>query len=197
MTGPSLRQHVAPGLSAPMIVRPLGAEEIEERMSDLVALLRESVDNGASLGFLPPLTPDLGVRYWRSLPAEIQAGSRIVVCAFADGRLIGTGGLAFPWWPNAQHRAEVQKVMVAREFRGRGVGEALMLSLHREAQQRGRTLLTLHTRAGDPAETFYLRLGYRITGTIPGFTQGPSGERYDQLMLYQDFRSGETLKGRA
>ena len=106
-------------------------------------------------------------------------------------RLAGTGQLALPSWPNGRHRAEVQKVMVAASLQGLGIGRRLMEAMHDTARRRGRSLILLNTRRGDRAERFYRGIGYRDAGMIPGYSIGPEGESYDNLLLYQCLRSEE------
>jgi acetyltransferase len=170
-------------------VRLVAATEIEELLPALVDLLRESVNGGASLGFLPPLTRDDGRRYWLSLRAELRGGSRLLFAANESDRLLGTGQLVLPPWPNARHRAEVQKLLVAAAHRGHGIGRRLVHAMHGSAWRRGRSLLLLNARRGDPAETFYTRLGYREAGVIPGYTVGAAGEAYDNVAMYRRLRA--------
>jgi ribosomal protein S18 acetylase RimI-like enzyme len=169
-----------------IVVRPVISAEIGGLLSSLVVLLQESVNEGASLGFLPPLSADEGERYWRSLAPELDAGTRSLFGVFRANGVIGTGQLSLPSWPNAGHRAEIQKVMVATAARGRGVGRALAEALHAAARERGRSLLVLNTRRGEPPERFYRALGYQEVGVIPGYSAGPAGERYDNLTLFYD-----------
>jgi hypothetical protein len=75
--------------------------------------------------------------------------------------------------PNGAHRGEVSKLLVHPAARRRGIARALMTALHAEAARRGRSLLVLDTRTGDPSEALYLSLGYRTTGQIPHFCQHP------------------------
>ena len=50
---------------------------------------------------------------------------------------------------------------------------------------RGVTLLTLNTRAGDPPEALYLRLGYTLVGPIPAFAQNPDGSLNTTSIMYK------------
>jgi ribosomal protein S18 acetylase RimI-like enzyme len=169
----------------PSGVRLITSTDIETLLPELMDVLRESVHGGASLGFLPPLTQEEGRRYWRSLTPEVRGGSRMLFAATVAGRLVGSGQLALSSWPNGRHRAEVQKLMVAAAWRGRGIGGSLMKALHETARQLGRPLLLLNTRRGDRAERFYRGLGYKEVGLIPGYSIGPEGEAYDNLVMYQ------------
>jgi len=165
-------------------VRRIWPSEIEALMLSLVSVLRETVNGTDPLGFMPPITAGQAREYWLSLRPELYAGSRVLLAAFAERRLIGSAQLRLPTSPNGLHRAEVQKVFVGDTRRGRGVGRILMDALHDAARQHGRHLLLLNTRRGGRAEEFYKRLGYREIGVVPGYSLGPGGERYDSTALY-------------
>jgi ribosomal protein S18 acetylase RimI-like enzyme len=173
----------------PIEIRPVSPTELADLLPAFVDLLRDLVHGGSWLGFLPPLTHDEARNYWLSLLPEIHAGSRLLLAATSDGRVVGSGQLKFPPWPNAQHRAEIQKLFVDTSLRGQGVGRSLMAALHDAARQHGRSLLLLNTRHGGSAERFYRRLGYREVGVIPGYAAGPAGERYDDVSLYHELSS--------
>jgi acetyltransferase len=138
------------------------------------------------MGFLPPITHDQARDYWLSVRTELQSGNRLLLGAFSESGLVGSGQLSIPTRPNAPHRAEVEKLFVAVALRGRGIGKLLMTALHDAARQRGRYLVMLNTRCGSPAERFYRELGYLEVGPIPGWSLGAAGERYDHVILYQE-----------
>lgn len=172
-------------------VHLVASTELEHLLPALVVLLRESVNGGASLGFLPPLPHYEARRYWLSLGPELRGGSRLLFGAYVGDRLAGSGQLALPSWPTARHRAELNKVMVAAALRGHGIGRRLLQAIHDSAWQRGRSLLVLNARRGDPAETFYRRLGYREVGVIPGYMLGPAGKACDNISMYRSLRAEE------
>ena len=117
-------------------------------------LLRDSVDSGASIGFLAPLPAHEGHEFWRAVRSELADG-RILLGAYVEGKLVGSVQLAPVAKPNARHRAEVQKLMVLQASRGRGVAKALMAAIERKAAELGRWLLVLDTVARQPAEMLY------------------------------------------
>jgi GNAT superfamily N-acetyltransferase len=170
-------------------IRPVSADELAELTPSLTELLIDTVQGGASLGFLPPVTTVEARRYWLSIVPEVTDGRRLLVGAFLDGRIAGSAQLVLPGLPNAIHRAEVQKVFVHRALRGQGVGRWLMSAVHNAAREHGRSLTLLNTRRGGSAERFYKSLGYREVGVIPGYMLGPSGERIDSVMLYKELSS--------
>jgi acetyltransferase len=167
-------------------VREISPSEIDGILPSLIELFRECVNGGVPMGFLPPLTHDQARDYWRSVRAELETGRRLLIGAFTESGLVGSGQLSFPTRPNAPHRADVEKLFVAAALRGQGIGKLLMTALHDASLQRGRYLVMLNTRYGSPAERFYKELGYREVGPIPGWSLGPAGERYDHVILYQE-----------
>lgn len=168
----------------PLRTEGVGAGALDALVPGLVELLKESVDEGASLGFLPPLAREEAREYWESLRGELDAEKRVLIVAMLGEALVGSGQLALPPLPNARHRAEVHKLIVSSAVRSRGVGRALMVALHAEARRRGRTLLILNTRRGEYPELFYRRLGYEEIGVVPGYTVDARGDRHDTMLLY-------------
>lgn len=157
-------------------IERLDAKGIEAEAEALSALLKDAVDGDAGLGFLPPLAPEEARAYWRGevVPA-VAAGSRVVVVAREEGRVVGSAQLDLCRRPNGRHRAEVTKVMVRSDARRRGHGLALMRALDAEARREGRTLLHLDTYEGADAERLYLAAGYVRSGAIPAFARRGDG----------------------
>lgn len=157
-------------------LRSLPAAEVRAHETGLVALLRDTVDSGASIGFLPPLGADEARAYWREVAAAVDDGSRVLVVALTpDGGVVGAGQLDLATRANARHRAEVAKVMVHRRARRQGLGRAVMLALETEARRHGRTTLILDTREGDPSEALYRGLGWTFAGAIPRYARSATG----------------------
>src|SRR5262245_32330488 len=110
-------------------IGPLDPSAAAGAMDDLVDLLVDAVDDGASVGFLGPLARGDAERYWTERIAEVAAHNRVLLVAREDGRIVGSVQLAFASQQNAAHRAEVQRLLVHRRARRRGLGRALMLGL--------------------------------------------------------------------
>ena len=172
--------------SAPTVIRSITGLELVPLLPDLTDLFTEVVNGGSPLGFLAPITQETSRGYWISLIRELESGSRVLLVASSENIVVGSGQLSLSQRPNSPHRAELEKLFVARASRGRGIGRSLVQALHEAARQRGRTLIRLSTRHGEPAEEFYKSLGYVEVGVIPGWTIDRSGERYDHVELYQD-----------
>jgi GNAT superfamily N-acetyltransferase len=157
-------------------IETLTAAAAEAALPALMVLLRDAVDGGASVGFLPPVGDGDNRQYWTSVIAAIRSDTRVLVAARdADGRLVGSGQLGLEMRENGRHRAEVMKIMVLTEARRRGIGRALMLALEAEARRRDRTTLVLDTRAGDPSEALYALLGWVPFGVVPRYARSGDG----------------------
>jgi ribosomal protein S18 acetylase RimI-like enzyme len=158
-----------------MNIELLDSRAAQRRMDDLIELLQDAVDSGASVGFLPPLSREAASEYWRAAFADVDAGRRLLLGALSGERLVGSVQLELATKPNALHRAEVQRLLVHRDSRRQGIGERLMRRLEALAVERGRSLLVLDTRHGDPSELLYRKLGYTKAGMIPGYARSADG----------------------
>ena len=139
----------------------------------LADVLHAVVHNGAGVSFIVPFSLDDGRAFWteKVLPG-VRAGTRRVLVARLDDRIVGTVQLDLATPPNQHHRAEVAKLLVHPRARRRGIARALMIDLEALARSSGRTLLTLDTWTGGAAEALYRSLGYLAVGVIPRFARG-------------------------
>ncbi len=168
----------------PATISIFSADDIESHLRELGALLHACVHDGASIGFVLPYTEDDSRAFWRNkvLPA-VRAGARIPLVAQATGRVAGSVQLNCDTMPNQRHRAEVSKLLVHPGLRRRGIARALMAELEGLAKRLGRSLLTLDTRTGDPAELLYAKLGYKTAGVIPEYCRDPFQDRLDSTTI--------------
>ncbi|HYO75202.1 MAG TPA: GNAT family N-acetyltransferase [Thermoanaerobaculia bacterium] len=167
------------------MIRTVTSQEIESGLADFVELLRDAVASDASIGYFPPLDPDVAVQFWRSAAADVAAGTRIVLAAYVEGELAGSVQLALALRPNSRHRAEVQKLLVHTAHRGQGLARRLMSALEAEALASGRTLLVLDTKKGDLAEQLYEKLGFIRCGEIPAFVTNSAGGFDTTVVFYK------------
>jgi GNAT superfamily N-acetyltransferase len=145
-------------------------------LSRFKEILIDSVESGALVGHVVPVDLASIHAYWLDVISSVEQGGRILICATVDGQLAGTVQLYLSPEANAPHRGEVYKLLVHRAFRGRGIGEALMKAVEREALRHGRTLLLLDTAQGGGAERLYRRLGWMEIGIVPKHFVDPWGE---------------------
>lgn len=174
-----------------MTIQPVTPEALAAGAGEFHALMRDAVEQGASIGYTLPLAENEVADFWHKVGAELKAGNRVLLAARdASGRLLGSGQLGLESRPNGRHRAEVQKLMVLAAERGRGVGAALMRALEEVARTRGRTLLFLDTSEGKGgASRFYTRLGYEHAGGIPDYARDPDGQLKPNVIFYKKLRA--------
>jgi ribosomal protein S18 acetylase RimI-like enzyme len=148
----------------------------------LGALLADVVGQGASVGFLSPLTPADARAYWSGV---LQPHVTLLI-AEQGGRLVGTAQLHAALQPNARHRAEVCKLMVHPAAQRRGIARALMERLEGVAKAAARTLLVLDTRSGDVSSDLYRSMGYVEVGRIPRYARSSSGQLDSTVLFYKE-----------
>ena len=148
-------------------------EALADALPRLCELLIDSVVHGASVGFLAPLAVADATAYWMRIAAAVDGGRAVLLLAGED-EVLGTVQLDIDTLPNQPHRATISKLLVHSHARRRGTGAALMAAAEREAQTRGRWLLTLDTATAE-AERLYLRMGWTAAGPIPDYAMNPDG----------------------
>jgi ribosomal protein S18 acetylase RimI-like enzyme len=153
----------------------------ETEIGDLADLLVAVVEDGASVGFMPPLAREAAEAYWR----QVIAPDHVLLVAERDGRIVGTGQLELAMRANGRHRAEVCKVLVHPDAQGQGVGLAIMTALDDEARRLGRTTLHLDTREDDPANRLYQKAGFTKLGTIPNWARNSDGSLAGTTFYYK------------
>jgi len=158
---------------------------IAEHVDELSELLTEVVEDGASLGFLPPLDRSEAAAYWESL---IKPDDVLIFIAEMDNRIVGTVQLHLCTKPNGSHRAEIAKLMTLPRYRRMGIGRSLMQQAEACAIREGRSLLVLDTRDGDPSNALYASLAYIQAGSIPCYAQSANGEWHATNIYYKFIR---------
>jgi len=143
---------------------------VDRDLDMLGGVLHACVHAGASVSFVLPFSRDEARAFWRDqvLPG-VYGGSRCVLLARRAGQIVGTVQLDLATPPNQPHRAEVKKLLVHPEARRGGIARRLMAAAEEHARGAHRTLLTLDTVTGGPAEPLYRSLGYVASGVIPGY----------------------------
>jgi len=170
---------------AGVVVRPLDVAALGSAEARLATILKTCVDAGAAVSFLAPLALSEARAFWRRAGSAVASGLRIVLAAWVDGALMGTVTVDCDTPQDQRHRADVAKLLVHPEVRRYGVARALMTAAEQEAGRRGRTLLTLDTRAADAGEALYRAMGWTHAGTIPGYAVDASGVPHDTLLFYK------------
>lgn len=155
-----------------------------DELNQLGALLVKTVQSGASIGFLNRVSYDEAKNYWKG--RELGLGQSILLLvAEVEQAIVGSVQLELSSKPNARHRAEVQKLMIAPEQRRKGIARKLLERLEQEAVLRRLHLLVLDTETNSPAEFLYRQLGWHHAGDIPDFALTPAGKLHSTSYYFK------------
>ena len=157
---------------APRIRRLTTPTDLE--LHALADVLIDCVDGGASVSFMHPLAPAKALAFWQKVADAATRGERGLLVAEDESGIVGTVHLVLDQPENQPHRADLSKMLVHRRARRRGVGDALMQAAEQLARDCGKSLLVLDTASAD-AERLYVRNGWQLGGTVPGFALLPHG----------------------
>ena len=170
----------------PAIVCSLTADEAAARLDALAELLKDAVDSGASVGFLPPLALAEAREYWAKVVEALRGGSRVLLVAERDGAIDGSVQLDLETRANGQHRAELMKLFVHRRARRHGLATVLIAEAEDAGRALGRSLLVADTRQGGEAERLLAKLGWVRYGAVPNYARSANGELHTTIFFYKD-----------
>ena len=154
-------------------VRVLTGLEAREAIPDLSAILIDSVEDGASIGFLEPTTPQTAQFFWEGVVRAVEVSTVALLVATVDGAIQGTVHVKFAQHENQPHRVDISKLLVHRQARGRGLSRLLMEAAERVTRDAGRFLMVLDTATGSKADFIYPHLGWQASGIIPDYAMNP------------------------
>jgi GNAT superfamily N-acetyltransferase len=157
----------------------------DAQVEGLADLLVDSVNDGASVGFMAPLAREKAVAFWRRVADAVAAGDRALLIAEDGTGILGTVHLILALPENQPHRADLTKMLVHPRARRRGIGAALMEAAEEMARDCGRTLLVLDTVTGGDADRLYARLGWVRVGEIPDFALLAKGGLWGTMVFYK------------
>jgi GNAT superfamily N-acetyltransferase len=159
-------------------------EQAEKEIGQLADLLIDAVESGASIGFMPPITRDEALAYWRDVIAAMRAGLRLLLVALHGDLAQGSVQIDLEPRANGNHRAEVIKLFVHRRARRQGLAKALMSEVESTARRLGRTLLLMDTRKGGEADRMCESLGYVRFGEVPKYARSENGRLDTTAFFY-------------
>ncbi|AZO23003.1 MULTISPECIES: GNAT family N-acetyltransferase [unclassified Mesorhizobium] len=151
----------------------------------LADLLIETVAAGGSVSFMHPLSLDAAREFWCKSLAAAKRAERAVLGAWDGETLVGTVTLILDCPPNQPHRAEIAKLMIRLDHRGKGTATRLMRAAEKLAVENGRTLLVLDTASEEGAAGLYEKLGFTLTGEIPDYALKPHGGLTGTLIYWK------------
>ena len=163
----------------------------EHAVRQVTSLLGRLVDGGAALGWVTaPTTGEIG-----ELVERPAAGAESGEAAAAIARH-GDEITRFAYWtrytrPTFRPHVDIEKVAVAPEAQGSGVGKGLMKALIQAARQHGMEVVTLDLRGDNTAAIgLYESLGFTRYGRLSDFV-AVGQERFDTLLYSLDLRSAD------
>jgi GNAT superfamily N-acetyltransferase len=165
-------------------IKLLTPAEAQARRDGLIDLLIDSVEGGASVNFIWPMTRAKAEAWWDGAFASHARGERLIFTVEIGDRVDGTVQLIPASQENQAFRADLAKMLVHRRARHRGLGATLLDAAEAEALRIGRTLLTLDTQTGSAGERLYARLGWTKFGLVPGYATSPDGSTRDDASFF-------------
>jgi len=172
-------------MTAQLEIRRIAGADLRKELDGLAAVLADCVEGGASVSYMAPFSHEQARAAFEGFAAEVDAGRRVLLVAFAGGALVGSVQVILALPPNQPHRGEIAKLLVRRSARRRGIAQRLMEHAEAEARAEGKTLLVLDTVTGDPGERLYARLGWNRVGVIPGYALYPDGRPCDTTVFWK------------
>jgi GNAT superfamily N-acetyltransferase len=158
-------------MTAELVIAPLDPAHGEGLLDALDTLLRDAVESGASVGFLPPLAPEESRAFWQETLDEVAARTRLALGAWQDERLVGTVHLALATKPNARHRGEVQKLLVHTTARRQGTAQTLLDAIERAALASSDHMKQATADLAEVIETAGSNISYHLKGTTSDVTR--------------------------
>jgi acetyltransferase len=139
-----------------------------------------------ALGALDSMGLSVLERSYYEVVAALDERERLLLVAEEGGEVLGMAQIVCSGATNADHRAEVQRVGVARHARGRGIGRQLMRAVDQSALEHNLTLLWLTTHDGTAACRFYEAIGYTKLGVMPNYSRRPDGTLWPGAFYFKD-----------
>lgn len=114
----------------------LEINEIGDYEKDLSLLLEDSINSGASIGFLAPIEKNEVLNYWHEVNHKLAQGNSRLWIAIQEGKIVGSVQLSLVSKKNGVHRAEVEKLMVLTTARKQGIATLLLNELENFQEKR-------------------------------------------------------------
>ncbi len=154
-------------------------------LAQLVELLIDAVEHGASVGYVMPMSVAEARQFWSDVAREVGTERRALLVVRESNRIVGAIQIEFATKPNGRHRAEIQKMLVHSSVRRRGHGRCLMQAAEATARANGRSLLVLDTETASGGHRLYEAMGFLVAGEIPKFAIGTNGDWSPSTFMYK------------
>lgn len=168
------------------LCRPIGGDEIIQRIDELCDVLDDCVSGGASVSFMLPFARETAAAFWQGVAQSVARHERVVLIAVnGQQRIVGTVQIILDQPENQPHRADVAKLLVHQSARRQGIARLLMDKLDDIARENGKSVLVLDTATGSDAELFYRKCGWIRAGEIPRYALMPNGNVTGTTIFYK------------
>lgn len=108
----------------------------------------------------------------------VEAEGTLYLVAEADGKTAGCCGVT-----DISGEGDINNVVVAEDYRGHGIAQALLRELLRQGEELGIRDFTLEVRVGNAAAIhIYEKLGFVSEGIRPGFYDKP---KEDAMIMWR------------
>jgi GNAT superfamily N-acetyltransferase len=167
-------------------VTVLVAEHIstDEFRSELADCWRKVANDGGAVGF--PFLPVSVSEVQRAvvvLADEVQRDDVTLLHARVEGKLAGWVTLRYNRFALTAHWASVERLQSHPNFRGTGVGAALLRGAVDQGQKRGLDHLRLALRGGEGLEPFYEKYGWHEIGRHKNALRLAAGDDRDEVFM--------------
>lgn len=138
---------------------------------------REPLDSPVAAALIAALNDELAAMYNNPAAnhftldaADVAPGHGAFLVAYSEGQPVGCGAIR----RIGEGIAEVKRMYVAPEWRGRGVGRTLLEALEAEARQLGVTRIVLETgNLQQSALALYRRCGFAVIDLFGEYVDSP------------------------
>jgi GNAT superfamily N-acetyltransferase len=147
-------------------VEPLGSDDA---LALIAALNTETLER----------YPDPADNFFELAEEEVAPGRGAFLIARSSGRPIGCGAVRML----DTATAELKRMYVAPEVRGRGIGSAIVAALEEQARRLGARRLVLETGDRQPeAVALYLRAGFTPIPCFGAYASAPQSRCFGKLL---------------
>lgn len=154
----------------------------DQIVADLVSLLRDSISNNFSVGFLKDDSDEMLTSFWRG---EIDREKSQIICAWDRSKIVGSVIITRETRTNGRHRAEFRKLLVHSKYHGSGIGSRLEEFASKLARNSGIKLLYLDSATDFLVAKTYQKWGWVRVGEIPGYAMNPDASLVATTFFYK------------
>jgi RimJ/RimL family protein N-acetyltransferase len=157
----------------------------DEDVFELTRWINELVDEDTYINVDERQTPESETEWLQAQLRSIEKGECIDLVAECGGRIAGKCEAK-----RGKYRERDRAMLgiaISREFRGAGLGEAMLRELIRRAREqfRPRMIALSYFEGNEPARKLYERIGFREVGRLPRWVMHGGREGAQVFMVLQ------------